>query len=1082
MSQFNEVLQPIICDAYTEPTQHWLIEKGRPPEKVQERREACYYYRPPGRSTGRTEADDVGTRVPLTFVNEIRQRVKAWREAGYPGATGVTAELLAYWHRLDRERRLFFCQREAIETVIFLVEARDDFRQGVTVPREEAGAFVRYACKMATGSGKTAVMAGLAAWSILNKVADRGDRRFSDAVLVVCPNVTIRDRLEELKPERGEASVYRIRDLVPAHLMADLRKGHVLVTNWHALAPQDLNQVGGVGARVVKRGQESDTAVVARVLGREVGGKGNILVLNDEAHHAYRIRQTDDPATAENGDVDELADADRREATVWIEGLDRIQRARGINLCVDLSATPFYLHRTGNDPGRPFPWIVSDFGLIDAIESGLVKIPQLPVQDVTGAEIPAYFNVWKWIVEQKLTAGERGGRRGQVKPEAVLRWAQQPIAQLAGLWRDDFKRWSREAAEGKRPPVPPVFIVVCRDTRLAKVVHEWITGEGETPPPVDEFKNPDGREYTVRVDSRVVEDLATGVAKSDESRRLRFVLATIGKTGWPGGAPPAEYLDLAEDLNRKAAEHGRPRIDPTIPPGRDVRCIVSVAMLTEGWDATTVTHIVGLRPFESQLLCEQVIGRGLRRSQYHDLTVEEVAKVYGVPFELIPLKATPGTPTPPPRVHHVHALSPERDHLEITFPRVDGYTHRITAQVHVAWDRVPELRLDPSEIPDETLVKALTTDRGQGISLLGPGAPEHITLDAWRTTKRLQELEFVLARTLTRRYADDPACTVPAQVLFPQMLGIVDRFVEKKVEPVGRRHRKDVFLEPYFSRAVAALSGAITSGDGDSQELPRYEAHRGAGGTRQVDFWTSRPVRETQRSHLNYVVADTEKWEQSAAFYLETDPHVVAYVKNVNLGFAIPYSRDSDTREYLPDFLVRIQDGGRQVGTLILETKGYDPAARAKVAGTHRWVAAVNAEGSYGRWAYRLTSDPANVPAAVRSAADELARSTKRSWRDAVDLFAAEVRKAYGAHLVSVVLYGSHARGDATVESDVDVLVVLDDYEDVWKEQDRILELAGRALTEHGVLISARPARRAEFEQGRDPFFMNVRREGTPVA
>src|SRR5439155_1284107 len=661
-------------------------------------------------------------------------------------------------------------------------------------------------------------------------------------------------------------------------------------------------------------------------------------------------------------------------ATVWIEGLDRIQRARGINLCVDLSATPFYLHRTGNDPGRPFPWIVSDFGLIDAIESGLVKIPQLPVQDVTGSEIPAYFNVWKWIVDEKLTAGERGGRRGQVKPEAVLRWAQQPIAQLSGLWRDDFDRWSRDAAEGKRPPVPPVFIVVCRDTRLAKVVYEWITGEGETPPPVDEFKNPDGREYTVRVDSRVVEDLATGVAKSDESRRLRFVLATIGKTAWPGGSPSAEYLDLVEDLNRKAVKHGRPRIDPTIPPGRDVRCIVSVAMLTEGWDATTVTHIVGLRPFESQLLCEQVIGRGLRRSQYHDLTVEEVAKVYGVPFELIPLKATPGTPTPPPRVHHVHALSPERDHQEITFPRVDGYTYRITAQVLVAWDRVPELRLDPSEIPDETLVKALTTDRGQSISLLGPGAPEHITLDA------------------------------------------------------------------------------------------------------------SQPGRETMRSHLNYVIAATEKGEQSAAFYLETDPHVVAYVKNVNLGFAIPYSRDSDTREYLPDFLVRIQDGGRQVGTLILETKGYDPAARAKVAGTHRWVAAVNAEGSYGRWAYRLTSDPANVPAAVRSAAAELARSTKRSWRDAVDLFAAEVRKAYGAHLVSVVLYGSHARGDATVESDVDVLVVLDDYEDVWKEQDRILELAGRALTEHGVLISARPARRAEFEQGRDPFFMNVRREGTPVA
>ena len=238
--------------------------------------------------------------------------------------------------------------------------------------------------------------------------------------------------------------------------MSDLRKGHVLIQNWHVLAPQEMNQVGGVGARVVKRGEESDTALVARVLGKEVGAKGNILVLNDEAHHAYRIRRLDD--TDELEEEDELAEADEREATVWIEGLDKIHRVRGINLCVDLSATPFYLHRAGADPGRAFPWIVSDFGLIDAIESGLVKIPQLPVQDATGREIPAYFNVWKWIVEEKLTAGERGGRRGQVKPEAVLRWAQHPIAQLAGLWREEFLRWQRETAEGKRPSVPPVFI------------------------------------------------------------------------------------------------------------------------------------------------------------------------------------------------------------------------------------------------------------------------------------------------------------------------------------------------------------------------------------------------------------------------------------------------------------------------------------------------------------------------------------------------------------------------------------------------------------------------------------------------
>ena len=599
-----------------------------------------------------------------------------------------------------------------------------------------------------------------------------------------------------------------------------------------------------------------------------------------------------------------------------------------------------------------------------------------------------------------------------------------------------------------------------------------MTGQGETPPPVEEFRNRDGREHTVRVDSRVVEDLATGVAKSDESRRLRFVLATIGKTAWPGGAPPEEYLDLVEKM----------RVDASIPPGRDVRCIVSVAMLTEGWDATTVTHIVGLRPFESQLLCEQVIGRGLRRSQYHDLTVEEVAKVYGVPFELIPLKATPGTPTPPPRVHHVYALSPERDHLEIRFPRVEGYTQRISAQVQVAWDRVPPLALDPTKVPDETLVQALMTDRGSELSLLGPGKPAHVTLDAWRETKRLQEVEFELARALTRRHVGDPACNVPVQALFPQMLGVARQFLRERVQPLGHRDRRDVLLNPYFSDAVEGLGGAVGSDGADSHEVPRYEASRGAGSTREVDSWTSKPVRETQRSHLNFVVADTEKWEQTAAFYLETDPHVIAYVKNVNLGFAIPYGHGGVTREYLPDFLVRVQEDGREVGTLILETKGYDPLKHAKISAAQRWVEAVNAEGSHGRWTYRIVSDPTITPAALASAARELANPPRTDWRAALGELAAALRSLYGERLRDLVLYGSRARGDAGWDSDVDVLVVLDRCEDFWAEFDRINDVAGALFLEHGVLLSALPTDTDEFSHSTKPLFVNARRDGKPVA
>ena len=386
-----------------------------------------------------------------------------------PGTTRTTLDLIRHWRREGRERPLFFAQLEAAETIIFLKEARSDLLQGIDVPAEEvpAGveAFTRYACKMATGSGKTTVMGMIAAWSILNKINARGDARFSDVVLAICPNVTIRERLSELDPNRGDASIYRTADLVPAQLMPALRRGRVLVKNWHEFERKGMSagskvQKNGVpelvrttikiGAKTtsgragrymteqalgiaVARGMriledhrpdkqelvveetryvESDAKLMQRVLGREVGGKQNLLVLNDEAHHAYRIRAAEAPEAVEDAEwLDEdRADELAHESTVWIDGLDRVHKHRQINFCVDLSATPYYLARAGEDTNRVFPWVVSDFGLTDAIESGLVKIPQLAHSDPSGEEEAAYFNIWRWIMS-KLTARERGGRR-----------------------------------------------------------------------------------------------------------------------------------------------------------------------------------------------------------------------------------------------------------------------------------------------------------------------------------------------------------------------------------------------------------------------------------------------------------------------------------------------------------------------------------------------------------------------------------------------------------------------------------------------------------------------------------------------
>jgi type III restriction enzyme len=969
----------------------------------------------------------------MKLVNRIRERVKAWRENNYAGVTRTTLELLQWWRREGREKRLFFAQIEAAETVIFLVEARADFRQGVEIPRDEPSddrkeegfaGFLRYACKMATGSGKTTVMGMLAAWSILNKVNDRGDARFSDVVLVVVPNVTIRDRCKELDPELGEASLYRTRDLVPGHLMERLRQGKVIVTNWHVFEPHSVTN--GEAAKVVRRGREvlttetirigekndtkrgtrfltretleqqiangmlevvegdpaegvvvkvrsrryveTDAALLKRVLDRESGGKKNILVMNDEAHHAYRVKR-EEPAEDEADDFGEDEEAEEffKEATVWVDGLDRVNKGRGINFCVDLSATPYFLGRVGQQTNRPFPWVVSDFSLMDAIESGLVKIPQLAIRDTTGAEIPGYFNIWRWILQPgRLTPSERGGKHAAPKPEAVLKWAHTPLAMLSGLWEAEWEQWKQDG-EAR----PPVFIIVCKNTALANVIYDWLAN-GQAPSGIPSakvaaFRNTGAETNTIIVHSKVVHETDTGEAKGDEARWMRFTLDTVGKSQWPADSQgrailPDGFAELAAKLGR-----------PLHPPGRDVRCIVSVAMLTEGWDCSTVTHIIGLRPFMSQLLCEQVVGRGLRRASYEvdqetGLVREEVAKVFGVPFEVVPFKANPRGPAPPrPKRHHVHAL-PERARLEIRFPRVEGYTQAIRNRVTMDWQNVPSLIIKPDQIPPEVEVKGLNMNNKGRASLLGPGRVDQVTLAERRSKLRIQELVFDVAKTLTRDFVEQRGSEVPVPVLFPQLAGIVDRYIREEVVVSPPADLRDLHFAPYYGWLVEVLVESIRpdAANGEAPEVPRYESSRGPGSSGDVDFWTSRDVREVNRSHLNYVVADTKNWEQTAAYFIDTHKAVRSFVKNSGLGFAIPYLHNGQMHDYAPDFIVRL--GTDEERCLILEVKGYDPLKDVKQAAANRWTNAVNADGRFGVWMFRMAEQTAAIPRLLEEA------------------------------------------------------------------------------------------------------------------
>jgi type III restriction enzyme len=1012
-----EVPTPILNGPFDEPAEHWLIRFGEAPQRIKGRREAGYWYRSP--EAGEADERIAGEWQNLTLVNLIRGRMREWREAGRPGITRTTRELLGWWEREGRLERLFFAQREAAEAVIFLVEARADFLQGIEVPLDEPSAdrqaeglraFRRLCTKMATGVGKTTVIGMLAAWSILNKVANRSDARFSDTVVVICPNVTIRNRLEELDPLRGEASLYRTRDLVPERALTDLAQGRVIIQNWHVFEPQAIN-VGGTSAKVSRAGVEvrtretikigaktttmrgsryitladlekqvaagilsvleeirdrdgslkeikveavryveSDTALLNRVFGREIGSKGNILVFNDEAHHAYRIRNVPEEEDENEDDDEDVDEYFVREATVWVDGLDKIHKHRGINLCVDLSATPYYIGRVGNATNTIFPWVVSDFGLTDAIESGLVKIPQLAVRDSSGREIPGYFNIWRWILP-KLTTAERGGRRANPKPEAIVKWAHLPIAMLGGLWEGERRRW---IAERVNDPRPPVFIIICKTTRIAKVIYEWLAEDraptGIPSAMLSELRNKDGHTVTIRVDTKVVEDTDTGAAKSDEMAWMRVTLDTVGHTDWTRdgqGRPvyPEDFEDLANKLGR-----------PLHPPGRDVRCIVSVGMLTEGWDCKTVTHIVGLRPFMSQLLCEQVVGRGLRRTNYQigedGMLEEEVAKVFGVPFEVIPFKENKGSSSQPRQKRfHVHAI-PEKERFKITFPRVESYQQRVVNRLTVDWDHVAPMRLDPKEIPPVVDVKHLLPATSGRQTLSGPGLIERVSLDAFRSQRRIQELAFHLARDLTRQYQNKRVGSAPTHALFPQILKIVERYVAERIIEESPAKRIDCFLSPYYGWVIERLVDAIKpdTSAGEAAELPVLEKNREAGSTTDVSFWTSRDVREVVKSHVNFVVADTAQWEQSAAYLIDSHAATAAFVKNAGLGFAIPYLHNGEPHDYEPDFLLQLN--GLSNRHLILETKGHDPLAEVKRQAAARWVSAVNESKNHGHWEF----------------------------------------------------------------------------------------------------------------------------------
>ena len=641
----------------------------------------------------------------------------------------VTRELLRHWARTDRYRRLFFCQREAAETVIYLAEIRipgktsrtgfhnfsltdEDLAKLLKGERppfamhptdffptlidksanDSALPLRRLGCKMATGSGKTVLMAMLIAWAFCNRGENPQSKEFPDAVLVCCPNLTVKERLQVLRPENA-GNYYADFDLVPVKYRPHLQRGKVLVENWHRFNEESEHKEGDRTYAVVNKGPETPETFAQRVLG-DLYGRFPIMVLNDEGHHCWRPAATPRALKGLSAEERKKLEEEASEATVWVDGLERINNANpaghdkpGILFCVDLSATPFYIKGSGYPEGRPFPWLISDFGLVDAIESGIVKIPRLPVLDTTGRPDPKYFKLWEKIKETLEPAEFLPG--GRPKPEVVYREAEGALQQIAGQWVERFIQ-IRDAKPGQEQ-IPPALIVVCDNTDIAEVFYRKISGETE-----EEIVSQEEVEEVLAEENGESEPENGGKpGKIEETQNADSL--------WSGSGLPAVLFQHArreaddpdrhqaacrrrkrrpQQAKREVAQELR-RVVSTVgkqgQPGEHVRCVVSVAMLNEGWDANNVTHILGIRAFGSQLLCEQVVGRGLRRMDYTPdpetgLLTEEYADVYGIPFSVIPFKGRPvkkAEPDDRPK-NHVRSL-PERASMAIRFPVVEGY-------------------------------------------------------------------------------------------------------------------------------------------------------------------------------------------------------------------------------------------------------------------------------------------------------------------------------------------------------------------------------------------------------------------------
>ena len=892
-TQFKEKIDRLIINSpFKEPVQHWEFEKTKGKHFIKEgRRPAGYVIA--SQSKKYREAGDF---IELPLVNKIRPRVKKWREAGYPGITRITKRLLEFWNTKEADGRsyeFFFCQKEAIETLIWLKEVHPSEKEGVDIPKD-GGAFERLCTKMATGTGKTYVMAMTIAWQVLNKVSNPTDSNFSRYVFIVAPNLTVKSRLSVLDFNKFN-NYYEEKKIVPYDLVSNLRQGKICIENWQQLQWETEEKITQKKS-VDKRGPLSDEAYIRKVLKDMAKVTTPILVINDEAHHAWRSRSEE----KQRG----LDKEEEKRATCWVKGLDRIHKTKRILNCFDFSATPFAPTGTKGKASYKedlFSWIVSDFGLMDAIESGLTKTPRFVVRDdgpILKNEKSKLYHIYDdKDVKQNL--------KGKAKPEEMLpELVRNAYLLLAHDWEKTLKNW-----EKAQMLTPPVMISAVNGKGTADRINYMFEKGTITIPELCKS----GKTALIYSD--------LGLSK-DRDKKIRNIVNTVGQEG---------------------------------KPGEQIRHVISVAMLSEGWNCQTVTHILGLRAFSSQLLCEQIIGRGLRRTAYdleNGLFEPEYVNIFGIPFSFIPQEESEGGNPRPASPKLPIFPDPEKEKYKITWPDVERIDFDLKSQLTVDFDKI-----EPLKIKDIRKIADLAPEiNGQ------PNYEKIKTIDMEKLIKekgvRMQRLIFTTSANVYDQINSDWKKVVNKNFVFLQLFHIVERFLHSgkfQIEPKS-------FSEDETKRKIAIMMGmeqivrklfSLITHQNSEKLVPIYRNPKYRSTKDAVRWGTGKKTGIFKKTHINRCVVDSS-WELAHARELDRNRHVEAWVKNDHLGFEIKYVYNGALYNYVPDFIARLSDKSH----LILEVKGVKKTKdESKWDYMKTWVEAINQDEENGVWRFDVSQD-----------------------------------------------------------------------------------------------------------------------------